>query len=95
MSIRLSVERRICILLISRVLKSIFRATGRDKHNVQISTGRYSRVIGYSNVQLLYSDAEAILSDVLVRYMTCKTRRISRQPYSAFDMGDFRVLATA
>ena len=51
--------------------------------------------MGYSNVQLLYSDSEAILSDVLVRYMTCKTRRISRQPYSAFDMGDFRVLATS
>ena len=44
---------------------------------------------------MLYSDSEAILSDVLVRYMTCKTRRISRQPYSAFDMGDFRVLATS
>ena len=52
-------------------------------------------VMGYSNVQLLYSYSEAILSDVLVRYMTCKMRRISRQPYSAFDMGDFRVLATA
>ena len=51
--------------------------------------------MGYSNVQLLYSDSETILSDVLVRYMTCKTRRISRQPYSAFYMGDFRVLATA
>ena len=58
-------------------------------------TGNISVVMGYSNVQLLYSDSEAILSDVLVRYMTCKTRRISRQPYSAFDMGDFRVLATA
>ena len=57
--------------------------------------GMFSGVVmGYSNVQLLYSDTEAILSDVLVRYMTCKTRRISRQQYSAFYMGDFRVLAT-